>query len=71
MLERIDQAVITDETPPGLSLDVSSIQVHKLNVNVDGSTQLGAPVLSGYTLDTQSLDGFRIEFDSRSIRHIG
>ncbi|WP_019640545.1 LPXTG cell wall anchor domain-containing protein [Paenibacillus fonticola] len=62
-LEQIENASLTDLTPQGLTLDEGSIQVHKLEVNIDGSTQLGSLVTTGYTLDTQSINGFKIDFD--------
>lgn len=65
-LKHVQNGVLTDPIPAGLTLDPNSIHVYELNVNVDGSTKVGQEITSGYQLTTNPAD-FKITFD-QSIR---
>lgn len=70
-LNTINNAVVTDQIPQGLTLDPSSIHVYELQVNLDRAPDLGAEVSPGqnvYTLTTEA-DGsaFRLEFTEPSM----
>lgn len=65
-LKHVQNGVLTDPIPAGLTLDPNSIHVYELNVNVDGSTKVGQEITSGYQLTTNPAD-FKIAFD-QSIR---
>ncbi|MEW4371291.1 collagen binding domain-containing protein [Paenibacillus kandeliae] len=60
--EKLENAVVTDPTGDGMKLDTVSVQVYGLNVNVDGTTTLGDPVTSGYTLSADESQ-FKLSFD--------
>lgn len=61
-LKHVQNGVLTDPIPTGLTLDPNSIHVYELNVNVDGSTKVGKEITSGYQLTTNPAD-FKITFD--------
>ncbi|MDN4619370.1 collagen binding domain-containing protein [Paenibacillus sp. PsM32] len=60
-LKHIQNGVLTDPIPTGLTLDPNSIHVYNLDVNVDGSTKVGQEITSGYQLTTNPAD-FKITF---------
>ncbi|KOR76071.1 collagen binding domain-containing protein [Paenibacillus solani] len=50
-LSRLDQTVIEDLIPSGLTLVPGSTQINRLTVNVDGSTLLGADAAGEFDID--------------------
>ncbi|MGF7048275.1 LPXTG-motif cell wall-anchored protein [Paenibacillus sp. DS2015] len=68
-LDKVENAVITDDTPQGLLLDPSTFSIISLIVNVDGSTVLGGPIdPSKYSYETEP-DGssYKLTFKDLSI----
>ncbi|MBQ0140633.1 MAG: LPXTG cell wall anchor domain-containing protein [Kurthia sp.] len=48
-LEQLNEIVINDTIPKGLTLDSTSIKVYELNMKLDGSSNLGPLVSSSFT----------------------
>ncbi|MFD1178040.1 collagen binding domain-containing protein [Paenibacillus puldeungensis] len=70
-LNKIDNAVVTDQIPAGLTLDPASIKVYELQANVDGPPTLGSEIASDagkFTVSSEP-DGsaFQIKFTDPSI----
>ncbi|MBB3108905.1 LPXTG-motif cell wall-anchored protein [Paenibacillus phyllosphaerae] len=61
-LEQVENAVVTDAIPAGLSLDASSIAVYRLDVNLDGSVTEGALVDANEYTTTLAADILTLNF---------
>lgn len=55
----IEKAIFKDVLPNGLAVDMDSIEVYELEVQLDGSVRLGSPY-TGYTVQ-QNGDGFELQ----------
>ncbi|UMV46524.1 Ig-like domain-containing protein [Paenibacillus macerans] len=70
-LDKIDNAKVSDQIPPGLKLDESSIKVYELLPNVDRGPDLGNLVEPGSTTYGTAVEpdgsGFQVNFNQPSI----
>lgn len=64
-LDHITDALVTDIIPAGLELDVDSISVYGLNVDVQGNVTQGGPVSPGlYDTDGSDLTRLNLKFNN-------
>jgi len=67
-LDSINNAVVTDKLPAGLSLNTVSIAVYELNVNVDGTASTGSLVNSSkYDVTASSTGELNLKFNDKPI----
>lgn len=67
-LDSINNAVVTDKLPAGLSLNTVSIAVYELNVNVDGTASTGSLVNSSkYDVSGSSSGELNLKFTDKPI----